>query len=136
MLALTALAAALGGCATTAGVAPARPENAATGVVIDEAAIRRRPYPRWSDFPAAPTNVPVPSQFAARVADTEAARERLAAEASQIEWTLANSEQWAASVRALVDPALAAPVDANAAAETEAFAAAARAKATPPPVAK
>ena len=135
-LGLAALAAALGGCATTANpIAPSKPANE-TGVVIDDASIRRMPYPRWSDFPAAPTNVPAPSQFATRVAETEAARVRLAEAAAGLEWTLANTAEWAASARALVDPSLARPVTPEEAAATEAFAAAARAKATPPPVAK
>jgi len=129
-------AAAASGCMASDPFAPQTDPQSAAAASIAEATARTKPYPKWSDFPAAPTNVPQPSTIATRVAETEAAQAALVAAAAEIEWTLSDTQGWAASARSLVDPSLAVPAPADATAQTEAFAAEARAKATPPPVAK
>ena len=71
-----------------------------------------------------------------RVVATEEARTILEAQARELVWTLDDSEGWATAQRALVDRQLAEPAPPDALAQTEAWAAAARAEAVPPPVAK
>ncbi len=136
LAALIGAAAALGGCVSNDPFAPPTDPESAAAVQISEAVARSRAYPRWRDFPAAPTGVPAPSQFAARVEQTEAARIALARAAAGLEWTLEDTQGFASATRRLVDPDLAAPVPPDAAARTEAFAAETRARAVPPPVAK
>jgi len=103
---------------------------------VDEVAASRREYPKWSEFPAVPQNIPTLAEFATRVEGLESAQTRLQTDASRLEWTLANSEGWAEQARSLVDPAMARPVSPDQAAETEAFARRLREMATPPPPAK
>jgi hypothetical protein len=114
---------------------PADPQSAAAQQV-NEAAAQDRPFPRWADFPAAPRDVPTAEDFRMRVVETEEAQRILAAQASQLQWELDNTESWAEATRSLVDAGLAEPAPADAAQLTEAWAAAARAKAVPPPVTK
>ncbi|HYF23717.1 MAG TPA: hypothetical protein VD929_10010 [Caulobacteraceae bacterium] len=103
---------------------------------VDEVAASNREYPKWSQFPAVPQNVPTLAEFSSRVEGLEAAQTDLTTSASRLEWTLANTEGWAAQARTQIDPALARPVDPNQAAETEAFARALRELAVPPPPGK
>lgn len=127
---------ALGGCLAHDPFDAPIDQGSAAAERVDAATARSRPYPKWSEFPSAPTNVPQPSQFAARVQDVEAAEAELVRAAAGIEWTLSGTEEWAAAARALVDPDLSAPVSAQEAADSEAFARALRERANPPPVAK
>jgi len=136
LLVLAFACAGMAGCMASDPFAPQTDPQSAAAASIAEATARTRPYPKWSEFPAAPTNVPQPSQVAVRVAETEAAQAALVAAAAELEWTLEDTQGWAAAARSLVDPALAVPAPADATAQTEAFAAEARAKAVPPPVAK
>lgn len=134
--AIVAAGVGLGGClAHDPFNAPIDPNSPAGAQVAAEAKVNR-PYPKWSEFPAAPTEVPQPSQFAARVQDVEAAEAELVRAAAGIEWTLSGTEAWAASARALVDPDLSSPVSAQQAADTEAVAKKLRERATPPPIAR
>ncbi|MBX7247795.1 MAG: hypothetical protein K1X35_01960 [Caulobacteraceae bacterium] len=136
VLALLGGVSGLGGCLAHDPFAmPADPKSAAAQQV-NEAAARDRPFPRWSEFPAAPQNVPTAEDFRMRVVETEEAQRILAAQAAQLQWELENTEAWAQASRSLVDADLAQPAPADAARQTEAWAAAARAQAVPPPVAK
>lgn len=126
----------LGGCLAHDPFAPPTDPASAAAQQVNEAAARDMPYPRWSEFPAAPADVPAPEEFALRVVATEEAKAILEAQARELVWTLEDTEGWATASRGLVDPNLATPASADALAETEAWAAAARAEAVPPPVAK
>ena len=139
--ALTALATIAGslvlaGCLAHDPFAPPTDPASAAAQRVDEAAAKDRPYPRWADFPAAPAGVPTEGEFAMRVADAEEAQAILQAQARDLVWTLDDTEGWASSARAHVDHSLAQPAPADARAQTEAWAAEMRARATPPPVAK
>lgn len=126
----------LGGCLAHDPFAPPTDPASAAAQQVNEAAARDMPYPRWADFPAAPTDVPTAGEFAMRVVATEEARTILEAQARDLVWTLDDSEGWATAQRSLVNRELAEPAAADALAQTEAWAAAARAEAVPPPVAK
>lgn len=136
VLAAIAGSLALAGCMAHDPFAPPTDPASAAAQRVNEAAARDLPYPRWSEFPAAPTDVPAPAEFAMRVADAEEAQAILEAQARDLVWTLEDSEGWATSTRAQVDASLAQPAPPDARAQAEAWAAEMRAKATPPPVAK
>jgi len=126
----------LSGCLATDPFAPPTDPQSAAAQQVNEAAARNMPYPRWSEFPAAPRDVPTADDIRMQVVSTEEAKAILQAQAAELVWTLDDTEGWATAQRGLLDMSLAQPADADAAAQTEAWAAAARAEAIPPPVAK
>lgn len=94
-----------------------------------------RTYPRWADFPAAPSSLPTPEVVAARTADLQGARVRLAGETSAIDWTLGDPEALAAETRQAVGAVPVSPDAVRTEAEIEAFARRLRERAkAPPPV--
>jgi hypothetical protein len=133
LAALLAVGAALSGCASTDVFSKRPPSTSPATQRIGELERTHRAYPRWSQFPAAPQNVPTPGDIAVRVNDTQAAQAQLLASAAQIQWTLTgDTEAFAAQARAEIDPTKAAPVSANAQ-QTEEFLRAMKNIATPPP---
>lgn len=119
----------LGGCTSLSGKVDTTSSAAASVTKVERMDL---PYPRWSQFPAAPTNVPTPGTVATEAKAVEADQVQLLGEASQLQWTLCCTDQWAAQTRAAIDPALATPAPADAEAQTEAFAKAMHELATPP----
>jgi hypothetical protein len=126
----------LAGCASidpvTASVDPDSPSAQRIEALIRE----NREYPTWRDFPAEPTNLPSPADYAARVAALQAAETELAGEVAALVWTLEDTDGFLAETRTLVNPAMARPVTAADVADTEAFLRRARELATPPPAVK
>jgi hypothetical protein len=135
-LAATTACLALAGCLAHDPFAPPTDPQSAAAQQVNAAAATDRPYPRWSQFPAAPTEVPTAEQFGVRVADAEEAKAILEAQARDLVWTLEDSEGWAVAARVFIDSELAQPAPPDSRALTEAWAAEVRAKATPPQVAK
>lgn len=128
-------AAALSGCISDPFNQPTDPNAQGSAAITAEAA-HPGPYPRWSQFPAVPANVPTVATWNADAKGLDADQAELLREAAGLQWTLHDSDQWAAEQRRLIDPAMAVQAPPNSAAATEAFAAAARALAVPPPPAK
>lgn len=130
LIGLAAMAAT--GCAmpfTNAAVDPASPVADATRA----AAQRRGVRPTFSDIPALPTDVRPAEGFKAVVNDEKAAGEALRRKVDAGLFTLSGTEAYAARARAAAKaPDFGAPTDADRA-ETEAFAKAARSRATAPP---
>ncbi|UDF02307.1 hypothetical protein [Asticcacaulis sp. AND118] len=94
-------------------------------------------FPKWSQFPPPPTDVPTPAQIRQQVVALKATAVNLQRTADALPWELKEPDAMAASAKAKIDPVLGAPVETgvdNAATET--MAARLRARATPPPVAK
>jgi hypothetical protein len=91
------------------------------------------PYPRFSQVPAVPTDVrPVPAWRNAVVGEW-ADKRQTEREAAALPFTLGETEAWAESTRGKIPPdELSGPAP-DAAGQSEAFAAAERARATPPP---
>ena len=110
--------------------------TAAGAAQISAVAATPGPYPTWSKFPAAPVNVPTVAMWNAKAKSLDADQSQLLHEAAGLQWTLSDTEGWAAQARSLIDPAMAVPAPPNAQAATEAFAAKARAMAVPPPPGK
>ena len=104
-------------------------------IAAEVAAASRSPgrYPKLTNLPPVPTDVRSAEQWRVAVVSEQALGRRTEQEAAAIPFTLSDSEAWAASMRARIDPALAVPPPADASQSTEDYAAAKRARATPPP---
>jgi hypothetical protein len=88
---------------------------------------------KFSDIPAMPTDVPTADQVRAAVVQQQRAGDALTAATAPATWELKDSESYAAEARKDVKPpAFEAPTDADRA-NTEAFARAARGRASAPP---
>lgn len=90
-------------------------------------------FPRWSQFPAMPANVPKPEEYAARIK----AQERVSAElhrlVSTLRWDQEAPETLADRVRNQIDPSLAQSFDPGAnTAEINAFASDLKSRVNPP----
>lgn len=92
-----------------------------------------REYPRWEDFPKAPTDLPQPVQVAARVNTLNESSGGLADEVSRIEWTLGDAAAFESGVASRIDAQQMAPVTAQTGADIEAYAQAQRERAKAPP---
>ena len=92
-----------------------------------------RRYPRWEDFPAAPTGLPDPAQISANVQGLEAQGGALGGEVARIDWTLGDAEALAAETLARVGAVPVSPDSARTAAEIEALARDLRERAKAPP---
>ncbi|MFT4954818.1 MAG: hypothetical protein ACI8U3_001192 [Brevundimonas sp.] len=93
-----------------------------------------REYPRWADFPSAPTDVPDAGVIAAQVAGLDQTGEALNRSAAAIDWTLNDDpEAYASEIRRRVEGARMSVDTARTAAEVEAFARSLRERSEPPP---
>ncbi|MFN3816047.1 hypothetical protein [Brevundimonas sp.] len=132
ILAISAVCALLGACGARFA-APTDPSSPLSGRV-QELVDANRTYPRWADFPAAPTNVPGASVIAGRVAGLDQTGDTLDRSVAAIDWTLLEDpDVWSASVRARTEGARMSVGTARTAAEVEAFAQSLRDRAEPPP---
>lgn len=96
-----------------------------------------RSYPRWRDFPAAPTPLPADATLAAAVDRLDAGQGALARETAAIDWTLTDPEAFAAATRSRVDATRVAPVTQQTAETLEAFAESLRERGrAPPPISR
>jgi hypothetical protein len=106
-------------------------------VAADVAAAQRAPgpYPSFSRIPPVPTDVRPARAWRVSVYDTWGLKRRTEAEASAIPFVLVpgEAEGWAAAERAKIPAAEMIAPSSDASEQAEAFAAAQRARATPPP---
>ena len=113
---------------TTAKVDPSSPVAASATA----AAKAKASYRKFSDIPAIPTDVPTADKVRAAVVQQQAAGAALTKAVAPNTWELKDSEGYAAKARRDVKaPAFEAPTDADRA-DTEAFARAARGRASAP----
>jgi hypothetical protein len=93
------------------------------------------PYPKFSTVPAPPKDVRPVSAWREAVYDTWALKKKTEADAAAIPFTLTGKDTsaWVSQQLAKIPSSETAPPAADAAAQSEAFAAAKRARATPPP---
>ena len=94
------------------------------------------PYPKFSQIPTMPTDLRPDTEWRQDVVGVWSAKRQLDAEAKALKFTLTNSEGWAVAERAKINPADAAPPPMDVTLDAETFAAAERARATPPPLPK
>jgi hypothetical protein len=114
---------------TTAKVDPSSPVAASATA----AAKTKASYRKFSDIPAIPKDVPTADQVRAAVVRQQAAGEALTKAVAPATWELKDTEAYVSKARRDVKPpAFDAPTDADRAA-TEAFARAARGRASAPP---
>jgi hypothetical protein len=90
------------------------------------------PYPSFAAIPPRPKDVRPVRQFGVAAAQVDTAAAQLAAETSDDKFSLQNTDTFAAEAQKAAGPE-ASPSQSQQAAETEAFAAALRKRATPPP---
>lgn len=110
---------------------PSSPVAAAANAAAKDS--RGAVAPRFIDIPAIPTDVRTPVQFKKAVGAEKIAADKLKRDTAPGTWTLSDTEGYASKARRVAKvPAPAAPTDADRAA-TDAFAKAARERATAPP---
>ena len=130
--AMTGLLLLTGGC-----VGSFDPQTDATSPLaprIQELVDTHRAYPRWADFPAAPTDLPPPPQVAAAVGTLNADSGALATQVAGIDWTLdSDPAAFVESINRRFDPARMAPIGAQTPDEVEVFAESLRRRAAAPP---
>ncbi|HUH10644.1 MAG TPA: hypothetical protein VLZ73_08845 [Brevundimonas sp.] len=130
--AMTGLLLATGGC-----VGSFDPKTDATSPLaprVQELVDAHRQYPRWADFPAAPTDLPQPAQVATNVQALNAESGTLASQVAGIDWTLdSDPAAFLESIQQRFDPARMAPIGAQTPDEVEAFAETLRRRAAAPP---
>lgn len=113
----------------TAQVDPSSPVAAEVAAAAKEKGERRK----FSEIPAIPTDVPTADQVRAAVVQQQRAGDALAKAVAPNTWELKDTDNYVAKAqRDVKAPALTAPTDADRA-NTEAFAAAARGRASAPP---
>ncbi|MNS78752.1 hypothetical protein D3C72_1123830 [compost metagenome] len=132
LLAMTGLLLPAGGC-----VGSFDPQTDATSPLaprIQQLVDANRNYPRWADFPAAPTDVPQPAQVAANVSRLNADSGALAGQVAKIDWTMdSDPTAFIESIQQRFDPAKMAPIGAQTPEEVEDFAETLRRRAAAPP---
>ena len=124
----------LAACASPFSPPPADPASPVAAAANAAAkASKRGDRPSFMDIPAIPTDVRTPVQFKKAVGAEKLAADQLKRDTAPATWTLSDTETYASKARGFAKvPAPAAPTDADRAA-TEAFAKAARDRATAPP---
>ena len=131
LIAAAAIATPLSGCigasaSKTEVVSPLAPR-------IQELVDANRRYPRWEDFPAAPTDLPPVTQVASNVQRLQGDSATLTSEIARIDWTLGDAEALAAETRAAVNAVPVSPDAVRTQADIEAFAQSLRDRAKAPP---
>ncbi|MFA4899846.1 MAG: hypothetical protein WC563_10000 [Brevundimonas sp.] len=131
LIAAAAIATPLSGCigasaSKTEAVSPLAPR-------IQELVDANRRYPRWEDFPAAPTDLPPVTQVASNVQRLQGDSATLTSEIARIDWTLGDAEALAAETRAAVNAVPVSPDAVRTQADVEAFAQSLRDRAKAPP---
>ena len=131
LIAAVAITGALGACssgqsAKTDAASPLAPR-------VQQLVEANRHYPRWEDFPAAPTGLPDVRQVATNAQRLQADNAALNGEIARIDWTLNDPEALAAQITAKVAAAPVSPDAARTQAEIEAFAQSLRDRAKAPP---
>ena len=139
LIACAGLCLALGGCMSmpVSAFAPGGVDpNSSVAAEVAAAIQAPGPYPRFSQIPAMPKDVRPDTDWRKNVVSVWTAKRQLDAEAKALKFTLSNTENWAIAERAKINPADAAPPPADVTLDAETFAAAERARATPPPAPK
>ncbi len=123
-----------------AGCVPAGPfdvqtdPNSPASARVDALVAANTGYPRWEDFPPAPTDVPTAGQIAAQVASVKADSAALEAEVAAIDWIDETAAEVDAAIRARIDETAMEPVSVERSREEiEALAESLRQRATAPP---
>ena len=129
---IVGFAAGASACANPFKSAPVDPSSPVAAAAAT-AAKTKGPRRKFSEIPPIPTDIPSADQVRAAVAQQQAAGEALTRATAPSTWELNNTEAYAANARRdVTPPAFEAPTEADRA-NTEAFARAARGRASAPP---
>jgi len=107
--------------------------NSAVAAEVAEASNTPGPYPRIDKVPSKPTDIRPATAWKTAVLKEEGENQQLQSEAAAIQFTLKDTDAYAAATRAKISPALATQAPTDAEAQAQAFAEAEGARATPPP---
>ena len=134
---LAAGALCLAGCAHTAAVNPfavggINPDST-VAAEVNAASHANGSYPRFAQIPALPSDVRTIPAWRTAVVSEWGTKRKTEREAAALPFTLANTEEWAQRTRAKIPSGEQSGPTPNVSAQIEAFAAAERARATPPP---
>lgn len=136
-LLLCAASASLAGCMTIPAIEPygdaAVDPNSPAAAAIQAQASQPAPWPTFEGIPQTPTDVRSDAAWRSAVEDVEGDRVALLQDTAPSTWTLSDTEGFAARMQNLIDFDAGDIPSASQAAETEAWAARMRARATPPP---
>lgn len=136
-LLLCAAGASLAACVTVPAVEPyadaAVDPNSPAAAAIQAQASAPSAFPTFEDIPQTPLDVRDAAGWSKAVGEVEGDRVALLNDTAPSTWSLSDSEGFAARMQALIDFDPADIPSAAQAAETEAWAARMRARATPPP---
>lgn len=91
-------------------------------------------YPRWSEFPALPQNVPGTTEIRAQVTEIYTQERLLLAQVAAIDWDRHDPDNFSLSIIARLDPELSKPVTESIRDAANRFAAEQAARAVPPPL--
>ncbi len=140
LIACAGLCGLLGACVSMPTVSALTPggvdPNSSVAAEVAAAIQAPGPYPRFSQIPSMPKDVRADSEWKPDVASVWTQKRQLDAETKALKFTLTNSVGWATAERAKINPADAAAPPLDATLDAETFAAAQRARATPPPAPK
>lgn len=131
LIAAAAISAPLGACANA--LAPKTDAASPLAPRVQELVDANRRYPKWEDFPAAPTALPDVAQVASNARTLQGDGAALNGEIARIDWTLSDPETLAAQVKAQVEAVPVSPDAARTQADIEAFAQSLRDRAKAPP---
>ena len=127
----------LGACMSMPGVSALTPggvdPHSSVAAEVAAAIQAPGPYPKFSQIPEMPNDVRPDAEWRKDVIGVWSSKRQLDAEAKALKFTLTNTEGWAVAERGKINPADAAPAPLDATLDAETFAAAERARATPPP---
>ena len=92
-------------------------------------------FPKWSEFPLPPTEVPTVAEIKVKVAEQNALRDQLTSEVAAIVWDKDDPNLFYTNANSRIDPKFLQPLDASLPPTAlDAYGADLRKKATPPPI--
>ncbi|MDC7674833.1 hypothetical protein [Asticcacaulis machinosus] len=104
-----------------------------TQVVVRDLERDEKGFPKWSNFPSAPQNVPTASDIKQRVSSINGREDALETAVARLSWDMTDPVAYSASTRNRLNSDLSRPVTKNSCNEIHQFALTQRAKAVPPP---
>jgi hypothetical protein len=113
--------------------APAPAPSIPTATVVRDIERDEKGFPKWSNFPAAPENVPVASDIKQRVSDIKAREDTLEQAVTGLKWDAIDPASYSSSVRARLNADLSQPVTKNNCGDIHQFALSTRARVALPP---
>ncbi|WKL56607.1 hypothetical protein Q1W73_13075 [Asticcacaulis sp. ZE23SCel15] len=117
----------------TTSDAPESAPSIPTATVVRDIERDKKGFPKWSNFPAAPDNIPTSSDIKQRVSDIKAREDTLEQAVTGLKWDAIDPASYSSSVRARLNADLSQPVTKNNCGDIHQFALSTRARVALPP---